>query len=165
MRKNREKIKGARYKVVATINEAKEIFKKPEVIKVLKKTLNQALGKFNLVLERFSLFKNGIELIIQPLNGEDLSRIMQWFLGVFALRYNKTLGRKGHVWYDRFKSWILDKVDKVVKTVAENFRKWINQEPQNKRTSSLVELEREKKFHIVARPIQCPKIRPLCQPL
>ena len=32
---------------------------------------------------------------------------MQWILSVFAIRFNKFCGQKGHVWYDRFKSIII----------------------------------------------------------
>ncbi len=32
---------------------------------------------------------------------------MQWILSVFAIRYNRKAGLFGHVWLDRFKSFIL----------------------------------------------------------
>ena len=32
---------------------------------------------------------------------------MQWILSVFASRFNRVYGRRGHVWYDRFKSSVI----------------------------------------------------------
>lgn len=32
---------------------------------------------------------------------------MQWLLSVFAIRFNKHFGLVGHVWLDRFKSFVL----------------------------------------------------------
>jgi len=50
---------------------------------------------------------NHVHLIIQPLGDENLSSIMQWILSVFARLYNITFNYKGHVWYDRFKSFVI----------------------------------------------------------
>ena len=50
---------------------------------------------------------NHIHLLIKPIRDENLSKIMQWILSVFAVRYNKLYGYHGHVWYDRFKSNVI----------------------------------------------------------
>ena len=50
---------------------------------------------------------NHIHLIIKPERGYDLSKIMQWILSVFAIRFNKFYKLHGHVWYDRFRSKII----------------------------------------------------------
>ncbi len=50
---------------------------------------------------------NHIHFILKPLKNESLSSIMQWVLGVFAQKYNRTFDQHGHVWYDRFKSKII----------------------------------------------------------
>jgi len=46
-----------------------------------------------------------------------LSKIMQWILSVFAINYNKKTGLKGKVWYDRFKSEIIETAEEIVKFV------------------------------------------------
>jgi hypothetical protein len=61
--------------------------------------------------------------MITPGKGEKLSKIMQWILSVFAVQYNKRFGYQGHVWYDRFKSKILDGLSDFLHTfryIAEN---------------------------------------------
>ncbi len=50
---------------------------------------------------------NHVHFILKPLKGDNLSAIIQWILGVFAQKYNRTFELHGHVWYDRFKSKII----------------------------------------------------------
>jgi len=48
---------------------------------------------------------------------------MQWILSVFALRFNKRFAWHGHVWYDRFKSRIVDGLREFIHAfcyIAEN---------------------------------------------
>ncbi len=59
---------------------------------------------------------NHIHLLIKPGKGENLSRIMQWILGVFAKGYNKYYNLKGHVWYDRFNSKIIENFQQLLAT-------------------------------------------------
>ena len=66
---------------------------------------------------------NHIHMIIKPMMKENLSKIMQWILSVFAVKYNKLLGITGHVWYDRFRSKIIDDIRQLIATyryIAEN---------------------------------------------
>jgi hypothetical protein len=41
---------------------------------------------------------------------------MQWILSVFAIHYNKRANIKGHVWYDRFKSIIINSLQQFIST-------------------------------------------------
>jgi hypothetical protein len=45
---------------------------------------------------------------IKPADGLELPAIMQWLKQVFAQRYNRAEGRIGHIWGDRYGSWILE---------------------------------------------------------
>ncbi len=58
---------------------------------------------------------NHFHLIIRPQKNENLSRIMQWILSVFALKFNRLFTYSGHVWYDRFTSKIIN--DSPAKTL------------------------------------------------
>jgi len=53
---------------------------------------------------------------METLKGESLSRIMQWILSVFAQKYNKSFNYIGHVFYDRFKSKIIEDFRQYVAT-------------------------------------------------
>jgi putative transposase len=51
---------------------------------------------------------NHIHFLIRPGEGGNLSEIMQWMKCNFAKAWNKTYGRKSHVWGERFYSRIID---------------------------------------------------------
>lgn len=59
---------------------------------------------------------NHYHLIIKPHESESLSRIMQWILSVFALKFNRRFGITGHVWNDRFMSKIIHSFKQYLKT-------------------------------------------------
>jgi hypothetical protein len=44
---------------------------------------------------------------IKPADGFQLPAIMKWMKQVFAVKFNKTDGRSGHIWGDRYWSRIL----------------------------------------------------------
>ena len=57
---------------------------------------------------------NHYHFVIIPLNGESLSDIMRWIMGVFAMAFNKLYGYVGHVWCDRFYSRVLATIRDLV---------------------------------------------------
>ena len=107
MRKQRILIDGHSYHVTARINRQEFLFDKENIKEMFLKVLEEAKLKFNFGLKNFCIMGNHIHLIIKPFKGENLSKIMQWILGVFAQRYNRRFTLKGHVWYDRFKSKVI----------------------------------------------------------
>ncbi len=70
--------------------------------------VSRAKRKYSFTLVNFCIMNNHFHFLIKPGKGESVSRIMQWILSVFAVGFNKRLGLCGHVWYDRFKSKIVD---------------------------------------------------------
>ena len=74
-----------------------------------------ARKRFAFQLFNFSIMGNHVHLLIKPLKKENLSRIMQWINGVFAMRYNRIFRIKGHVWGQRFYSVILRHVYEFVR--------------------------------------------------
>jgi hypothetical protein len=44
---------------------------------------------------------------IKPGDGLQLPEIMQWIKQTYAVRYNVYDGRTGHIWGDRYASWIV----------------------------------------------------------
>jgi putative transposase len=99
------------------------ILKSAEIKELFLKVLKRTKRKYQFAIINFCVMGNHIHLIIKPLGQENLSRIMQWILSVFAVAYNKRLNLKGHVWYDRFKSFILCGIAQFVSTfkyIAQN---------------------------------------------
>lgn len=78
--------------------------------------LVRAKKKYGFIFRNFCIMGNHIHLEITPQEDLSISRIMQWILSVFALQYNKIFNYKGHVWYDRFKSKVIESVRQLINT-------------------------------------------------
>jgi REP element-mobilizing transposase RayT len=78
--------------------------------------VTRAKEKYSFKLRNFCIMGNHIHLDIEPSSNENLSRIMQWILSVYARVYNNIHGYKGHVWYDRFKSKAIQSFQQLINT-------------------------------------------------
>ncbi|OHD15125.1 MAG: hypothetical protein A2086_07050 [Spirochaetes bacterium GWD1_27_9] len=123
MRQPRKLKPGAIYHVTATINKFDNIFDEHDIKDMFLQVINEANIKYKFELTNFCIVRNHIEFILKPLK-ESLSKIMQWILSVFAMRYNHKHHINGHVWYDRFKSRIIETVEEI-----ETSFKSISQKP------------------------------------
>jgi len=97
--------------------------KDSEIKDMFEETLKRAKGRFRFHIRNFCIMGTHVHIMIEPLAGESLSKIMQWILGVFAKKYNKCFKLMGHVWYDRFKSFIISSFRKFLETfiyITEN---------------------------------------------
>jgi putative transposase len=72
------------------------------------KVVKDAKQRYAFSIENFCIMGNHFHFIIQPLKDENLSKIMQWILGMFARRYNKAHRLTGHLWGERFFSRIIE---------------------------------------------------------
>ena len=107
MRKIRQIRVGATYHVVARANRNEFILQYDAVKQMFLDTISRAKAKYDFQLINVCIMDNHFHLLIKPAELENISRIMQWILSVFALKYNRAFALKGHVWYDRFKSKIV----------------------------------------------------------
>lgn len=107
MRKKRELVIGARYHVISRANRKEMIFNSPQIKEMFLKVIRKAKIKYNFSILNFCIMGNHFHLIIQPNDDQNLSRIMQWILSVFAVRFNRFFNYQGHVWYDRFTSKVI----------------------------------------------------------
>ena len=121
MRKLRKKITGAEYHITAKTNGGKNIFCNKEdgekYKEVFLDVIKRCKKKYNFELRTYCIMSNHIHLVITPAHNEDLSKIMQWILSVFAKKYNKMKGTFGHVWYDRFFSKIIYTYEQRINTI------------------------------------------------
>ncbi|HOL57006.1 MAG TPA: transposase [Spirochaetota bacterium] len=65
--------------------------------------------KFRFSLLNFVFVYTHCHFIISPKREKNLSKIMELLLGTFSVRYNKRLKIRGKVWFDRFKSEVIEK--------------------------------------------------------
>ena len=116
MRKSRIIQPGATYHVVAKTNRGEFIFNSDEIKEMFLSVLEKAKEKYRFKLIHFCIMNNHIHLLVKPFPGTNLSKLMQWILSVFAVRFNKMLNQFGHVWYDRFKSNIIQNYRQMANT-------------------------------------------------
>lgn len=108
--------KGAEYDVTARVNREENIFKKRQFKELFLKVVKEAKKKYKFSMKNFCIMGNNVHMIIKPLQEESLSRIMQWILSVFAVRFNKMMNYVGHVWRARFQSKIIDNIKQLINT-------------------------------------------------
>ena len=116
MRKPRLLQKGATYHVTAKINRGEQIFESIEIKNLFLDTIKKAKKKYRFSIKNFVIMSNHIHFLIEPLENESLSRIMQWILSVFAIYYNKIHKLTGHCWNSRFWSKIIDNIRQLFDT-------------------------------------------------
>ena len=155
MRKTRELYAGAKYHVTARINRGEFALKSPEVKDLFLHTVRRAREKYSFELRSFVLMDNHIHFLIKPGKNESLSRIMQWILGVFARAYNKYFHLKGHVWYDRFKSVVIESFEQLIATFRYIFNNPVKagmvEDPEEYMYGSLWFI-RHKRFDLIEPP-------------
>ncbi len=148
--------KNALYHTVARANLQEKIFKDDEDKKMAEDVVALAKIKFGFHQKHFTVMENHIHLLIKPIGDEySLSDIMQWILSVIAIRYNKKYHRKGHVWYDRFKSKIVRGsayFNAVIKYISNNpVKAKLAKDIFSYKFSGIYHLM-NKKYHIVDEP-------------
>ncbi|MFP4704292.1 MAG: transposase [Spirochaetaceae bacterium] len=124
MRKARQLRDGVEYHVVARANRQEFILEGDLMKRLFLETVRRAKGKYDFRVTTICVMDNHFHLMITPATGESLSQIMQWILSVFAIKFNRMRGLRGHVWYDRFKSRIISSLRQFAATFV-----YINENP------------------------------------
>ena len=102
MRQTRKLLQGAKYHVIAR-TAGKLLLIETDLVKdMFLEVVQRASFKYEFRIENFCILGNHFHFIIQPLGGANLSEIMKWILGVFAMKYNRAFKSWGHFWGDRF---------------------------------------------------------------
>jgi putative transposase len=118
MRKPRMLREGVCYHVSARANRKELIFDTDDSKKLFLSVVRKAKAKFVFHIENFCIMGNHFHFIIRPGRGESLSEIMQWILGVFAMRFNRVRHLTGHVWGERFFSRIIESMSAYLEQYA-----------------------------------------------
>ena len=95
------------YHLVCRTNNRSLRFNQREITRIVFKALKQTHEKYNLLIHHVVLMGNHYH-IIATATEENLHRAMQYFNSRVAVRYNKHIGRSGHLWGDRYRSCIID---------------------------------------------------------
>lgn len=116
MRKPRILIKNSKYHVIAKINRSEFLLEKRWIKEEMISILKEKKKKYSYNIHQFCIMDNHIHLIIEPLGDACLSRIMQSILCTFAIRFNRRYNLHGHIWYDRFKSKVIQDIFQFLDT-------------------------------------------------
>ncbi len=116
MRKPRHIVQSAAYHVCARANRQELILEDEQMKLLFLDVLVRAKKKYGFIFRNFCIMGNHIHLEITPQEKATISKIMQWVLSIFAVKYNNLYGYKGHVWYDRFKSKIIASLQQLINT-------------------------------------------------
>jgi hypothetical protein len=69
---------------------------------------HEAEARFNFEVRWLSLKDDWLVFYLKPEDGFELPAIMKWVKQTFAVRFNRRDGRTGHIWGDRYESWVLE---------------------------------------------------------
>jgi hypothetical protein len=108
MRKLRILAAGAWYLVSTAVNNREPLFWSSQERARFKQVLNEARARYAFALYGLRFSGPTVSFYIKPADGFQLPEIMQWIKQTYALRFNVSDGRTGHIWGDRYASWIVD---------------------------------------------------------
>jgi len=95
------------YHLTCRTNNRSFRFNQRQVTRIFFKALKEAIEKYHLLVHHVVLMSNHYHLIATTTE-ENLHRAMQYLNSRVAFRYNRTVGRTGHLWGDRYGSCVID---------------------------------------------------------
>jgi REP element-mobilizing transposase RayT len=107
MRKLRELKQGVWYEIRTRINNHESLFRRWKALAVFDWVFRETQKRYVFEVRAMRLVRDLLSFYIKPADGFQLPAIMKWMKQVFAVKFNKTDGRSGHIWGDRYWSRIL----------------------------------------------------------
>ncbi|MEM9543032.1 MAG: transposase [Cyanobacteria bacterium P01_E01_bin.42] len=92
------------YHITVRCNNREFRLTRPECREVLLYSLKKALDKFHFKLYGLCVMSNHIHYLLEPLQPEDLPKIMHFLNWYSAMCFNRMLNRTGHFWEKRYHS-------------------------------------------------------------
>jgi hypothetical protein len=90
------------------VNNRESLFRRQWAVAIFYRTLGEARGRFIFECCGLRLEEERLSFYIRPTDGLQLPAIMQWLKQTFSVRFNLRTGRTGHVWGDRYWSWVVE---------------------------------------------------------
>ncbi|MCG8573189.1 MAG: transposase [Spirochaetes bacterium] len=103
------------YHIMARFNNYEEFLKEHSYKEIMFDVIKRAKKKHNFQLNAYEILDDHYHLLIKVLKGTTISKIMHWINTMFAKTINKLLGRKGHVFNERFGSKVIDHAKNPIK--------------------------------------------------
>jgi REP element-mobilizing transposase RayT len=108
MRKLRILQQGVWYEISTQINNREQLFGEKKAREIFEQVFHETELRFAFGIQGLSFEGDLLKFYIRPENGLELPDIMKWMKQTFAQRYNRAMGRTGHIWGDRYWSLILE---------------------------------------------------------
>ena len=108
MRKLRILQQGVWYEIRTRINNREPLFRRFKALAMFARVFRETKLRFVFEVRGLCLEDDWLIFYIKPADGLELPAIMKWLKQVFAQRYNRVEGRIGHIWGDRYGSWIVE---------------------------------------------------------
>jgi hypothetical protein len=84
------------------------LFRRRDALVLFAEVFDEAEVRFGFEVRGLCLMDDGFAFFLKPADGLELLAIMKWVKQTFAARFNRLDGRSGHIWGDRYVSWILE---------------------------------------------------------
>ena len=94
------------YHLLCRTNNRTFRFNKRQVTRIVFKAITEGTEKYKVLVHHVVLMSNHYH-IVATATEENIHRFMQYVNSRIAFRYNRTVGRTGHLWGDRYKSSIV----------------------------------------------------------
>jgi REP element-mobilizing transposase RayT len=108
MRKLRILKQGVWYEIHTAINNRESLFRLRQALALFRRVLYETGERFVFEMTGLRLETDRLTFSIRPEDGLALPDILKWMKQTFAVRYNRVMGRTGHIWGDRYWSVILE---------------------------------------------------------
>jgi REP element-mobilizing transposase RayT len=108
MRKLRKLKPDVWYEIHTAINNRESLFRLRQALTLFRRVLKNTGERFVFEMTGLRFEADRLTFYIKPTNGLELPDILKWMKQTFAVRYNRLMGRKGHIWGDRYWSVILE---------------------------------------------------------
>jgi hypothetical protein len=108
MRKLRTLKQDVWYEIHTAINNREPLFRFRQALALFRQVLEAAKRRFVFEIAGIRLEDEWLLFYIRPADGLELPDILKWMKQTFAVRYNRLMGRTGHIWGDRYGSVILE---------------------------------------------------------
>jgi hypothetical protein len=99
---------GVWYGARTRINNREPLFRRHDALVLFAGVFLEAEARFGFEVRGLCLIDDRLVFYLKPEDGFALPAIMKWVKLTFAERFNQRDGRTGHVWGDRYESWILE---------------------------------------------------------
>lgn len=108
-------IDGFVYHVINRGNGGGTVFHENRDYQAFSDIVKKAKRVFGVKLFAYCLMPNHFHMVVLPTKAEHLSKWMQWIMTSYVRRYHRDYGTNGHLWQGRFKSFIVQQDEHLIR--------------------------------------------------